>query len=91
MAERFVSFVKRDDFDYTVWQREYFDEMEPVNLVKRHPLMPKTIFMREKRRFYNNKREKAVNRLVGLLLFTYMVHKFQTFQLDTDPTSFLST
>lgn len=29
MTERFVSFIKRDDFDYTVWQREYFDEMEP--------------------------------------------------------------
>ena len=21
MTERFVSFIKRDDFDYTVWQR----------------------------------------------------------------------
>lgn len=29
MTEHFVSFIKRDDFDYTVWQREYFDEMEP--------------------------------------------------------------
>ena len=28
-AERFVSLIKRDDFDYTVWQREYFDKMEP--------------------------------------------------------------
>ena len=27
-AEHFVS-LKRDDFDYTVWQREYFDKMEP--------------------------------------------------------------
>ena len=26
-AEHFVS-LKRDDFDYTVWQREYFDKME---------------------------------------------------------------
>ncbi|HBN57466.1 MAG TPA: hypothetical protein DD414_11895 [Lachnospiraceae bacterium] len=21
--------IKRDDFDYTVWQREYFDKMKP--------------------------------------------------------------
>lgn len=24
-AEYFISLIKRDDFDYTVWQREYFD------------------------------------------------------------------
>ncbi|MCM1194139.1 MAG: hypothetical protein NC389_17165 [Acetatifactor muris] len=28
-AEYFISLIKRDDFDYTVWQREYFDEMKP--------------------------------------------------------------
>ncbi len=28
-AEYFISLIKRDDFDYTVWQREYFDKMEP--------------------------------------------------------------
>lgn len=28
MTERFVSFIKRDDFGYTVWQREHFDELE---------------------------------------------------------------
>ena len=27
-AERFIALIKRDDFDYTVWQREYFDSME---------------------------------------------------------------
>lgn len=27
-AEYFISLIKRDDFGYTVWQREYFDKME---------------------------------------------------------------
>ena len=27
-AEYFISLIKRDDFDYTVWQQEYFDKME---------------------------------------------------------------
>lgn len=27
-AEYFISLIKRDDFDYTVWQRGYFDKME---------------------------------------------------------------
>ncbi|MCM1136411.1 MAG: hypothetical protein NC400_12655 [Clostridium sp.] len=26
-AEYFISLIKRDNFDYTVWQREYFDKM----------------------------------------------------------------
>lgn len=26
-AEYFISLIKRDDFDYTVWQREYFDKL----------------------------------------------------------------
>ncbi|MCM1045469.1 MAG: hypothetical protein NC417_08150 [Candidatus Gastranaerophilales bacterium] len=26
-TEHFISMLKRDDFDYTVWQREYFDRM----------------------------------------------------------------
>ena len=26
-AEYFISLIKRDDFDYMVWQREYFDKM----------------------------------------------------------------
>lgn len=28
-AEYFISLIKRDDFDYTVWQREYFDQLKP--------------------------------------------------------------
>lgn len=28
-AEYFIALIKRDDFDYTAWQREYFDKMEP--------------------------------------------------------------
>lgn len=27
-AEYFISLIKRDDFDYTVWQQEYFDKMQ---------------------------------------------------------------
>lgn len=27
-AEYFISLIKRDDFDYTIWQREHFDKME---------------------------------------------------------------
>ena len=27
-AEYFISLIKRDDFDYTVWQREYFDRLK---------------------------------------------------------------
>lgn len=27
-AECFISLIKRDDFDYTVWQREYFDKFK---------------------------------------------------------------
>ena len=27
-AEYFISLIKRDDFDYTLCQREYFDKME---------------------------------------------------------------
>lgn len=26
-AERFVAMIKRDSFDYTLWRREYFDDM----------------------------------------------------------------
>ena len=28
-AECFIALIKRDNFDYTVWQREYFDKMKP--------------------------------------------------------------
>lgn len=26
-AERFVAMIKRDSFDYTLWRREYFDDL----------------------------------------------------------------
>ncbi|MBP5609324.1 MAG: hypothetical protein J6X66_13790 [Lachnospiraceae bacterium] len=28
-AEMFISLIIREKFDYTRWQREYFDKMEP--------------------------------------------------------------
>ena len=28
-AERFIAVIKKENFDYTSWQREYFDRMEP--------------------------------------------------------------
>lgn len=31
-AERFVATVIREKFDYTSWQREYFDEMSPERI-----------------------------------------------------------
>ena len=34
-AEYFISLIKRDDFDYTVWQREYFDKMEAGEFAKK--------------------------------------------------------
>lgn len=27
-AERFVAMIKRDSFDYTIWRREYFGNMD---------------------------------------------------------------
>lgn len=43
-AERFIALVKRESFDYTLWRREYFDNMsleeitdEAVSYAKRHP------------------------------------------------------
>lgn len=43
-AEHFISLIKRDNFDYTVWRREYFDKMESgefadkaVEYAKTHP------------------------------------------------------
>lgn len=33
-AERFIAAIKRDDFDYTVWQREYFDNMKPGQIME---------------------------------------------------------
>ncbi len=34
-AEHFISLLKRDDFDYTVWQREYFDRMKPEEFMEK--------------------------------------------------------
>lgn len=34
-AEYFISLIKRDDFDYTVWQREYFDKMPTGEFAKK--------------------------------------------------------
>lgn len=28
-AEHFIATIKRENFDYTAWQREYFDQMKP--------------------------------------------------------------
>lgn len=43
-TEYFISLIKRDDIDYTVWQRGYFDNMQPgefsqkaVDYAKNHP------------------------------------------------------
>ena len=33
-AERFIALIKRDSFDYTVWQREYFDKMKPGQILE---------------------------------------------------------
>ena len=29
IAERFIAIIKKENFDYTVWQRDYFDRMKP--------------------------------------------------------------
>ncbi len=34
-TEYFISLIKRDDFDYTVWQREYFDKMKAGDFAKK--------------------------------------------------------
>lgn len=31
-AERFISLIIREKFDYTEWQREYFDAMTPEEI-----------------------------------------------------------
>ena len=28
-AERFIAIIKKENFDYTEWQRNYFDRMKP--------------------------------------------------------------
>lgn len=43
-AERFVALIKRENFDYTIWRREYFDKLnleqlsaEAKEYAKNHP------------------------------------------------------
>ena len=43
-AERFIAAIKRESFNYTVWRREYFENMsleeissEAVDYAKKHP------------------------------------------------------
>lgn len=49
-TEYFIPIIKRDDFDYTVWQREYFDKMEKESLRQKHLLMPIAIPVQERLR-----------------------------------------
>lgn len=49
-AERFIALIKNESFDYTVWQREYFDKMKPgqiweeaVEYEKTHPHKGKAV------------------------------------------------
>lgn len=32
-AEHFIATIKKESFDYTAWQREYFDRMAPGQFV----------------------------------------------------------
>lgn len=34
-AERFIAMVIREKFDYTKWQQDYFDSMEPEEISRR--------------------------------------------------------
>lgn len=47
-VEYFIAFIKRENFDYAVWQREYFDKMalgefaaNASEYAKSHPYMGK--------------------------------------------------
>lgn len=47
-AEHFIATIQRENFDYTAWQREYFDQMKPGQIreealayAKSHPHMGK--------------------------------------------------
>ena len=53
-AERFISAILRERFDYTKWQREYFDRMSAeelheaaVNYAKEHPFQGKSVPLEE--------------------------------------------
>ncbi len=34
-AEHFIALIKQDQFDYTAWQREYFDRFAPGEFAER--------------------------------------------------------
>lgn len=34
-AEQFIAAIKREDFDYTVWQREFFDGVPPGDFLQK--------------------------------------------------------
>ncbi len=49
-AERFIAMIKRDSFDYTIWRKEYFKDMdleeirkEAVDYNKSHPFKGKAV------------------------------------------------
>lgn len=49
-AERFIAMVKRESFDYTIWRKEYFKNMnleeireEAVAYDKSHPFKGKAV------------------------------------------------
>lgn len=49
-AERFIAMIKRDSFDYTIWRKEYFKDMdleeirdEAVAYDKSHPFKGKAV------------------------------------------------
>ena len=51
-AEYFISLIIREQFDYTQWQREYFDQMTPEEISreaadynKKHPFSGKAATM----------------------------------------------
>lgn len=41
-AEQFISTIIREKFDYTKWQREYFDKMTPEEISKEASQFEKT-------------------------------------------------
>ncbi|MCI9421314.1 MAG: hypothetical protein HFG81_01180 [Dorea sp.] len=49
-AERFIAMIKRDSFDYTIWRKEYFKDVdleeireEAVAYDKSHPFKGKAV------------------------------------------------
>ena len=63
-AERFISAIMREKFDYTKWQREYFDQIPDINHLaaeyeKEHPFQghPKIVLGAETAAAYQNREE----------------------------------